>query len=152
MFSLKVCWPLLSFMLAVNQAWVVGELRDGFKARRASFKQCKSQCWGGKMQEFGDKAGWPRGCEFGRDPRRHWKNAKSIQLCAMQWALLSSPTTTKVFPGCQMKYTAAVFTSYLLQAEIFFLIREIKEAKTLHKALYYLTKPGRCSLGQVTDQ
>jgi len=44
-------------MLAVNLAWVVRELREGFKASHASFKQCESQRLGGKMQEFGDKAG-----------------------------------------------------------------------------------------------
>lgn len=95
------------------------------------------------MQEFGDKAGWRRGCEFGSS-RRHQKNAESNQLCAMQWDLLSPPTMIEVFPGCHMKYTTTAFTLYLLQAELF-LTREMKEAKTLHKALCYLTKTGRCS-------
>lgn len=49
-----------------------------------------------------------------------------------------------VSPGYQKKYTATVFTLYLLQAEIF-PTSKIKEAKTVHKAIYYLTKPGRCS-------
>lgn len=46
-----------SLMLAVNQALVVRELRDGFKASHTSFKQCKSQHLRGIMQKFGDKAG-----------------------------------------------------------------------------------------------
>lgn len=47
MLPMKACWSLLSFMVAVNQAWVVGELRDKYKVTCASFKQCTSQYLGG---------------------------------------------------------------------------------------------------------
>lgn len=143
MFSLKVCWPLLSFMLAVNQTWVVGGSGMALKlsvlpSNSVNHNICEEKCksYAIRQADKGDVSLRRIEEGTGRMP-----NLTSSVPCNEPF----SSYHNKSFPWLPNEIHCCCLHFVFSLGKYCFFSREIKEAKTLHKALDYLTKPGKCS-------